>query len=104
MMTINDTINYYDNNHPELDGSINSDFSIISEKSSCLCIMFIDEVKIEAKIIHKGMGKFKIVEDKSKAKFVNKIVDASDVIRCKVKPSDVQKYKRQAGTFQIRRT
>jgi hypothetical protein len=94
MMTISDTINY-DNNHLELDNSINSDYSTTAEKYSCWCILFIDGIKIEAKIKHKGRGKFKIVEDKFNAKYVNKIVDASDVIRCKVKPSDVHKFERQ---------
>ena len=95
MMTINDTINYV-NNYPDLDNSLNSDFSTSAAKLSCWCILFIDEVKIEARVLHKGMGKFKIVEDKCEAKYVNKIVDASDVIYCKVKPSDVHKFERQA--------
>ena len=94
MMTIGYTIDY-DNIHPELDNSINSDYSTTTEKYSCWCFLFIDEVKIEARILHKGRGKFKIVEDKSNAKYVNKIVDASEVIRCKVKPSDVHKFERQ---------
>ena len=94
MRTISDTINY-DNNHLELDSSINSDYGTTAKKYSCWCFLFIDEVKIEARILHKGRGKFKIVEDKSNAKYVNKIVDASEVIRCKVKPSDVYKFERQ---------
>ena len=49
---------------------------------SCWCFLFVDGVKIEAKIVHKGRGKFKIVEDKCIGKYINKIVDASDVIRC----------------------
>ena len=48
--------------------------------------------KIEAKIIHKGRGKFKILEDKYKGKYVNKIVDASDVIRCIVNSDDDKTY------------
>lgn len=94
MITISDTINYH-NNHLELDNSINSDYSTSVEKHSCWCILFIDKAKIEARILHKGRGKFKIVEDKCKAKYVNKIVDASEVILCKVKPSDVHKFERQ---------
>jgi len=94
MMTVNDTINY-DNNHLESDNSINSDYIRAVEKYSCWCILFIDGIKIEARILHKGRGKFKIVEDKFNAKYVNKIVDASDVIRCKVRPSDVHKFERQ---------
>ncbi|HZD83293.1 MAG TPA: hypothetical protein VE076_10495 [Nitrososphaeraceae archaeon] len=62
-----------------------NDFNIIveEERYSCWFVLFIDyEVKIEAKIIHKGRGKFKIVEDRYGGKYINKIVDASDVIRC----------------------
>ena len=95
-MTINDTINYV-NNYPDLDNSINNDFSTTAEKNSCWCILYIDEVKIEARVLHKGRGKFKIVEDKCMAKYVNRIVDASNVICCKVKPSDVRKFERQAS-------
>jgi hypothetical protein len=94
MRTISDTINY-DNNHLELDNSINSDYSTTAKDYSCWCLLFIDEVKIEARILHNGRGKFKIVEDKFNAKYVNKIVDASEVIRCKVKPSDLHKFERQ---------
>jgi hypothetical protein len=65
-------------------------FNIIAEEErySCWCVLFIDEeeeeeeVKTEAKIIHKGGGKFKILEDRYGGKYINKIVDASDVIRC----------------------
>ena len=44
--------------------------------------MMDEGVKIEAKIVHKGRGKFKILEDKCIGKYINKIVDASDIIRC----------------------
>ena len=63
-----------------------NDFNIIiveEERHSCWFVLFIDyEVKIEAKIIHKGRGKFRIIEDRYGGKYINKIVDASDVIRC----------------------
>ena len=65
----------------------NSDTTII-EKYSCWCILFVDGIKIDAKIVHKGRGRFKIVEDRYKGKYVNKIVDASDIIRCKVTSSN----------------
>jgi PPOX class probable F420-dependent enzyme len=65
----------------------NSDTTVI-EKYSCWCILFVDGTKVDAKIIHKGRGRFKIVEDKYKGKYVNKVVDASDIIRCKVTSSD----------------
>jgi hypothetical protein len=43
-----------------------------------------DGTKFEAKIVHKGRGKFKILNDEYGGKYNNKIVDASDVIRCKI--------------------
>jgi hypothetical protein len=71
---------------------VTNDFGIIPSSTmiskeekmySCWCFLFVDEgVKIEAKIVHKGRGKFKILEDKCIGKYINKIVDASDVIRC----------------------
>lgn len=73
-----------------------NDVSTIIDRYSCWSILLINGVKIDAKIIHKGGGKFKIVEDKYKAKYVNEIVDASDVICCKVESKDVEynmKYK-----------
>lgn len=97
MMSIQVTTNY-DTNQIELEG-IRRRLSAKADKYSCWCILLIDEVRIEAKIIHKGLGKFKIVEDKSEAKYVNKIVDASDVIYCKVKADDMHKYKRQDAKF-----
>jgi hypothetical protein len=67
----------------------NEDSSTIMEKYSCWSVLFIDGLVIEAKIIHKDRGKFKIIEDNYKSKYVNKIVAASDVVRCKLKPDDV---------------
>jgi len=101
-MTINDTIDYYDDNQIGSVNGINNDFNLTVDKYSCWCILFIDKVKIEARIIHKGRGKFEIVEDKFNTKYVNKTVDASDVIRCIVKPSDVLKYERQAAHFSVK--
>ena len=72
-------------------GNNNKNFRRI-EKYSCWSILLINGVEIEAKIIHNGRGKFKIVQDKYRAKYVHKIVDASDVIRCNVKLSDVLYY------------
>jgi hypothetical protein len=60
----------------------NFNITVKEERHSCWCVLFIDGVKIETKIIHKGRGKFKILEDKYGGKYINKIVDASDVIRC----------------------
>ena len=52
------------------------------EIRSCLCILFIDGDTIEAKIVHTWRGKFKILADGHGAKYTDRIVDASDVIRC----------------------
>jgi hypothetical protein len=54
------------------------------ERYSCLCLLLIDGTRFETKIVHKGRDKFKILNDKYGGKYSDKIVDASDVIRCKV--------------------
>ena len=53
------------------------------EHYSCWCFVSVDGTRFDAKIVHKGRGKFKIVNDEYGGKYSNKIVDASDVIRCK---------------------
>jgi hypothetical protein len=54
------------------------------EACSCLCIIFIDGANLEAKIVHTGRGKFKILNDEHGGKYTNRIVDASDIICCKI--------------------
>jgi hypothetical protein len=54
------------------------------DRYSCWCFLLMDGARFEAKIIHKGRGKFKILNDEYGGKYNNKIVDASDVIRCKI--------------------
>jgi hypothetical protein len=54
------------------------------ERYSCWCYIIIDGERFEAKIIHKGRGKFKILNDEYGGKYNNKIVDASDVVRCRI--------------------
>jgi hypothetical protein len=90
MITNNDTI-YFDKRYSIQYNNNNEDSSTIMEKYSCWSVLFIDGLVIEAKIIHKGRGKFKIIGDNYKSKYVNKIVDASDVVRCKLKPDDEDK-------------
>jgi hypothetical protein len=51
------------------------------ERYSCWCFLFIYGTSFEAKIMHKGRGKFKILNDEYGGKYSNKI-DASDVIHC----------------------
>jgi hypothetical protein len=61
----------------------NNDFIVAIERSSCWAVLSIDSLKIETKIMHKGRGRFIILEDNYRGKYIGKIVDASDVIRCK---------------------
>jgi hypothetical protein len=53
------------------------------ERYSYWCYIVIGGTGFDAKIIHKGRGKFKILNDEYGGKYSNKIVDASDVVRCK---------------------
>ena len=55
------------------------------ERYSCWCFLRIDGTGFDAKIVHKGRGKFKILNDEYGGKYSNKIVDASDVVRCKIR-------------------
>jgi hypothetical protein len=54
------------------------------ERYSCWCSIRLDGIGFDAKIVHKGRGRFKILNDEYGGKHSNKIVDASDVIGCKV--------------------
>ena len=60
----------------------NNNFNVAIERCSCWAVLSIDSLKIEAKIMHKGRGRFIILEDNCRGKYIGKIVDASDVIRC----------------------
>ena len=68
----------------ELNDTNRNNFNVVIERCSCWAVLSLDEFKIEAKIIHKGRGKFEILEDKYRGKYIGNIVDASDVIHCKV--------------------
>ena len=59
-----------------------NNFNVAIERCSCWAVLSLDEFKIEAKIMHKGRGRFIILEDNYRRKYIGKIVDASDVIRC----------------------
>lgn len=48
----------------------------------CWCLVSINELIINAKIVHKGKGNFKILNDEYAGRYIDKIVDASDIIRC----------------------
>jgi hypothetical protein len=53
------------------------------ERHSYWCYIVIDGTGFDAKIVHTGRGKFKILNDQYGGKYNNKIVDASDVVHCK---------------------
>jgi len=53
----------------------------------------INGFEIEAKIIHRGMGGFEILDDKYRGKYIGEIADASDVIRCRVEDDNIIKPK-----------
>jgi hypothetical protein len=59
-----------------------SNLSKAEERRSCWAVLSINRVVIEAKIIHKRSGKFKILDDNREGMYIGTIVDASDVIRC----------------------
>jgi hypothetical protein len=48
--------------------------------SSVWCLVEIDRRQVKARIMHIGRGRFKVIEDKSGGTFVNRIIDASDII------------------------
>jgi hypothetical protein len=81
MKTISFSFSRYKGSLEPNDNSNN--FNVVIERCSCWAVLSIDSLKIEAKIIHKGRGRFKILEDNYRGKYIGKIVDASDVIRCK---------------------
>jgi hypothetical protein len=55
------------------------------DKKGDWCIVSLDRTIIRAKIIHKSRGKYKIVEDTKNGIYVDKIVDASDIIQVEKK-------------------
>ena len=44
-------------------------------------IISIDSAITRAKIVHKNRGKYKIVEDSKGRKYVNKVIDAGDIMQ-----------------------
>jgi hypothetical protein len=51
------------------------------DKKEDWCIISLDGIIIRARIIHKSRGKYKIVEDTKNGIYVDKTVDASDIIQ-----------------------
>jgi hypothetical protein len=53
------------------------------EKHSSWCTVELNEGKrVKARLSHVGRGKFLILEDDDGGKYVNKTVDASDIVNC----------------------
>jgi hypothetical protein len=52
------------------------------ENRCCWCIILLNDTRLTAKIIHIGRGKFKILNDEYGGIYVNKTVDASDILTC----------------------
>jgi hypothetical protein len=44
-------------------------------------IISIDEVVTRVKIVHKSRGRYRVVEDSNDGKYINRIIDAGDVIQ-----------------------
>jgi hypothetical protein len=54
------------------------------EGNSTWCLAYINENKIKVEVIHVGRGRFRILDDENDSnKYVNKIIDASDIYHCK---------------------
>ena len=57
-----------------------------ADRNESWCTLSIDKAILTAKIQHMGRGKFRILAAENvgdKYKYINKIVDASDVFSCK---------------------
>jgi hypothetical protein len=63
--------------------NINKSDVLTTEKDSIWCTVYIDKIRVKAKIKHIGRGKFKILDDESGDKYTGNIVDASDIYYCK---------------------
>ena len=45
------------------------------------CVVSVDGIVLRAKLIHKSRGKYTIVDDVKEGKYIDSIVDASDIIQ-----------------------
>jgi hypothetical protein len=45
------------------------------------CIVSIDGIVLRAKIVNKSRGKYRIVDDAKDGKYINRIVDAEDIMQ-----------------------
>ena len=51
------------------------------DKKGDWCIVSLDGAIIRVKIMHKSMGKYKIIDDTKNGMYIEKIIDASDIIQ-----------------------
>ena len=54
-----------------------------ADRNESWCTLSIDKAILTAKIQHMGRGKFRILATQSGDKYINNVVDASDVFSCK---------------------
>ena len=54
-----------------------------ADRNESWCTLSIDKAILTAKIQHMGREKFRILAAENRDKYINKIVDASDVFSCK---------------------
>ena len=53
----------------------------MDDKNGTWCVVSVDGAILRAKVVHKNRGKFRIVEDVQHGKYVDKTVDASDILQ-----------------------
>jgi len=54
---------------------------MVYDKKGDWCIVSIDRVILRTKIVHKSRGKYRIVDDVKDGKYINRIVDAEDIMQ-----------------------
>lgn len=52
------------------------------EKDSAWCIIDFDDKIFQARVVHIGRGKYLILKDNQSDEYVDRIVDASDILSC----------------------
>jgi len=45
------------------------------------CVISVDGIILRAKLVHKSRGKYAIIDDAKEGKYIDLIVDASDIIQ-----------------------
>ena len=55
------------------------------ERNAAWCVVDIEGKIFRARVIHVGRGRFLVIEDNQDSDFVDKIVDASNILGCELK-------------------